>query len=235
MLQAVTMVRCMPARPRGSSRASVSRAVRAGDEGADAANGDARRSAGDAASPVDDAAEAATWLVAIAARADRVAFARLFGVYAPKVKGHLIARGAAVGVADELTQDVMLTVWRKAAQFDPSRGTAAAWLYTITRNRLFNHLRDARYPQPELEAEASAEDLAARPDEQLASAERRARLARALHELPPEQHAVLRDAYWRGQTLQEHADEQRLPLGTVKTRVRLALAHLRTILGGESR
>ncbi|HEX4406005.1 MAG TPA: sigma-70 family RNA polymerase sigma factor, partial [Polyangia bacterium] len=122
-------------------------------------------------------------------------------MYAPKVKGHLVARGAAVGVAEELTQDVMLTVWRKAAQFDPDKGTVAAWLYTITRNRLFNHLRDARYPQPELEVDASADAAAARPDERLASAERGARLARALRQLPPEQHAVLRDAYWRGQTL----------------------------------
>jgi RNA polymerase sigma-70 factor, ECF subfamily len=235
MLQVVTMVSRARAKPRAVRRASVPRAVRAGDEGADAAKNagdEAHRTVGEAVSPLDDAAEAVTWLVAIAARADRAAFARLFHVYAPKVKGHLVARGAAVGVADELTQDVMLTVWRKAAQFDPSKGTVAAWLYTITRNRLFNHLRDARYPQPELEADASADDVAARPDEQLASAERRARLARALRQLPPEQHAVLRDAYWRGQTLQEHADEQHLPLGTVKTRVRLALAHLRTILGG---
>jgi RNA polymerase sigma-70 factor (ECF subfamily) len=235
MLQVVTMVSRTRAQPRGLRRASVPRAVRAGDEGADAtknAGDEAHRTVGEVVSSLDDAAEAVTWLVAIAARADRAAFARLFRVYAPKVKGHLVARGAAVGVADELTQDVMLTVWRKAAQFDPSKGTVAAWLYTITRNRLFNHLRDARYPQPELEADASADDAAARPDEQLAFAERRARLARALHQLPPEQHAVLRDAYWRGQTLQEHADEQHLPLGTVKTRVRLALAHLRAILGG---
>jgi RNA polymerase sigma-70 factor (ECF subfamily) len=229
MLQVVTMVSRTRAEPRALRRASVPRAVRAGDEGADATDDTV-----DDARPVDDAADAALWLVAIAARADRAAFARLFRVYAPKVKGHLVARGAAVGVADELTQDVMLTVWRKAAQFDPGKGTVAAWLYTITRNRLFNHLRDARYPQPEPETDASADDAAARPDEQLAFAERRARLARALHQLPPEQHAVLRDAYWRGQTLKEHADEQHLPLGTVKTRVRLALTHLRTILGGGS-
>jgi RNA polymerase sigma factor (sigma-70 family) len=234
MLHAVTMVRRQPAKPRVLRRASVPWAVRAGNEGADAAHegaaDDARRMTGAA----DDAADAGAWLAAIAAHADRGAFARLFRAYAPKVKGHLVARGATVGVADELTQDVMLTVWRKAAQFDASKGTVAAWLYTITRNRLFNHLRDARYPQPEIEAEAAADDDAARPDEQLASAQRRARLGRALGQLPPEQHAVLRDAYWRGQTLKEHADEQQLPLGTVKTRVRLALAHLRTILGGEN-
>ena len=236
MLHAVTMVRRRPAKPRSWRRASVPWAVRAVNEGADAAHDgavdDARRMTG--AIAIDDAAEAVAWLVAIAAHADRAAFARLFRAYAPKVKGHLVARGATAGVADELTQEVMLTVWRKAAQFDASKGTVAAWLYTITRNRLFNHLRDARYPQPEIEVEASAADVASRPDEQLASAQRRARLGRALGQLPPEQHAVLRDAYWRGQTLKEHADEQHLPLGTVKTRVRLALAHLRTILGGET-
>ena len=192
---------------------------------------EARAVVGDATGAAEGGtADVAAWLVAIAAHGDRAAFARLFRAYAPKVKAHLVARGAAAGVADELTQDVMLTVWRKAAQFDPSKGTVAGWLYAITRNRLFNHLRDARYPQPEAELDPSTAEGADRPDEQVALAQQRARLARALEGLPPEQHAVLRGAYWRGQTLQECADEQRLPLGTVKTRARLALAHLRTIL-----
>jgi RNA polymerase sigma-70 factor (ECF subfamily) len=233
MLHAVTMFRHVPLPARVFRRASLPLAVRVGDdagatvEAASARVGAASNGAGAAS---DDAA---AWVAAIATGADRAAFARLFRLYGPKVKGQLLARGTTAGVADELTQDVMLTVWRKAAQFDPDKGTVSAWLYTITRNRLFNHLRDARYPQPEPEDPA---DGAAPPDEQLASAEQRTRLARALDALPPEQHAVLRDAYWRGQTLQEHANEQRLPLGTVKTRVRLALGHLRAILtGGDER
>lgn len=224
MLHAVTTFRHVPANPRVFQRASLPWAVRQGDE-ARAREG---TDAGDVA-----AADAAAWLAAIAESGDRASFARLFRLYAPKVKGHLMARGAAAGAADELTQDVMLTVWRKAAQFDPSKGTVAGWLFAITRNRFINHLRDARYPQPEAEVEAPAEaDTSERPDEQLALAERRARLVRALASLAPEQHAVLQGAYWRGQTLQEHADEQRLPLGTVKTRVRLALGHLRALLAG---
>jgi RNA polymerase sigma-70 factor, ECF subfamily len=182
----------------------------------------------------DTGAQAAAWIAAIATRADRGAFAQLFRLYGPKVKGHLRARGASSGLADELTQEVMLTVWRKAAQFDPRKGTASGWLYAITRNRLLNHVRDGHYPVPEAEADDHA--ASEQPDDQLALAEQRRRLARALEALPPEQCAVLQGAYWRGQTLQECADEQRLPLGTVKTRVRLALARLRALLagGGES-
>lgn len=231
-------------------RGSVSRPVRAGGKDARGLGNDGaaapRATLDPAASrpvlpPPDDAAseaaaseaassEAASWIAAIAARADRSAYARLFRLYAPKIKGHLVARGAAGGVADELTQEVMLIVWRKAGQFDPSRGTASGWLYTITRNRLLNHVRGARYPLPEPEPEEAR--AAERPDAQLEAAEERRRLAGALAELPPEQRAVLGGAYFRGQTLQEHAAEQNVPLGTVKTRVRLALGKLRGILAG---
>ena len=97
---------------------------------------------------VDDRAEEraddAALMTAIAERADRAAFARLFQAYAPKVKAHLVARGSPAGVADELVQDVMLVVWRKAALFDAARGSLATWLYTISRNCLLNHVRHER-------------------------------------------------------------------------------------------
>src|SRR6188474_1533256 len=79
---------------------------------------------------VDDRAEDEALMTAVAVHADRHAFARLFGRYAPKVKAHLVARGTPAGVADELTQDVMLLVWRKAALFDASKGSLVTWLYT---------------------------------------------------------------------------------------------------------
>ena len=219
-----------------AGRASVTRPVAEGANDARGLVGDvnaaSRAAPGSVEAPdaVDPAVDAASWIAAIAACADRTAYARLFRVYAPKIKGHLVARGAAAGVADELTQEVMLTVWRKAAQFDPRRGTAAGWLYAMTRNRLLNHVRDARYPLPEPEPDDAR--ASERPDEQLAAAEQRLRLARALAELPLEQRAALGGSYFRGQTLQEHAAEQQVPLGTVKTRVRLALGRLRAILAG---
>ena len=178
---------------------------------------------------VEERADDAALMTAIAERADRAAFARLFQAYAPRVKAHLIARGAPAGVADELVQDVMLVVWRKAALFDAGRGSLATWLYTISRNCLLNHVRHERrldvdddLPEPEADAGDSE-------DAMLAAAGRR-KLAATIAKLPAEQLDVLHRAYWRGQTMQECADEQGIPLGTVKTRVRLALGRLRELM-----
>ncbi len=173
------------------------------------------------------------WMAAVAG-GDRAAFTRLFQRYAPRIKAHLEARGAAPGASDELTQEVMLAVWRKAALYDPARGSVAAWLYTISRNFLFSQLRtERRRPagEPGEDADAFPEPSPAPTSEQtLLSAEEHRSLAASLVELPPEQRAVLQGAYWRGQTLQECAAEQQVPLGTVKTRVRLALERLRGLM-----
>jgi RNA polymerase sigma-70 factor (ECF subfamily) len=173
----------------------------------------------------DDAA----LMTAIASRADRAAFATLFERYAPKVKGHLVARGAPVGIADELAQEVMLILWRKAALFDAAKGSVATWLYTISRNCLLNHVRQERRQDVDPQ-EAPAAPASATGEELLLGAERCARLAASMERLPPEQRDVLHGAYWRGQTLQECATEKAVALGTVKTRARLALAHLREML-----
>jgi RNA polymerase sigma-70 factor (ECF subfamily) len=180
--------------------------------------------------PIDEGRDAAALVEAIARTRDRHAFARLFALYAPRVKGQLRARGASPAVADEVTQEVMLAVWRKAAQFDPSKGLVATWLFAITRNCLVNHQRGQRWPEPDA-LDEPAQGVAA--DEQLASAESERILRAALDELPAEQRDALAGAYYRGRTMRELAEEQRLPVGTVKTRVRLALARLRARLSGE--
>jgi RNA polymerase sigma-70 factor, ECF subfamily len=178
---------------------------------------------------VTDRLDDAALMAAIAARADRAAFATVFERYAGKVKAHLIARGAAAGIAEELTQEVMLILWRKAALFDAGKGSVATWLYTISRNCLLNHVRREQRQEIDVDevtvapAPPTGEDL-------VLDAERRASLGAAIERLPPEQRDVLFDAYWRGQTLQECATERALALGTVKTRARLALMHLRELL-----
>jgi RNA polymerase sigma-70 factor (ECF subfamily) len=182
--------------------------------------------------PVVTWADEAEWVQAVAARGDRAAFAQLFRRYAPKVKAHLVARGAAAASADELTQEVMLIVWRKAALYDPARGSVAAWLYTISRNCLVNHSRSARRAQDGARAQDAFPEPSPPPtsEQALLAAEQHRSLAASLGALPPEQREILEGAYWRGQTLQECADERRLPLGTVKTRVRLALERLRGLM-----
>jgi RNA polymerase sigma-70 factor (ECF subfamily) len=177
---------------------------------------------------VDDRADDAALMAAIALRADKAAFAQLFRRYAPKVKAHLVARGAPGGVADELTQEVMLVVWRKAALFDGGKGSVVTWLYTISRNCLLNQVRhagrrEAEVDAPEAQAPATGEQL-------LLDDERRQALVLGVEQLPAEQREALEGAYWKGQTLQEYADERAIPLGTVKTRVRLAMARLRDLL-----
>lgn len=175
----------------------------------------------------DDAAPAL--VTAVAVHRDRAAFARLFQLYAPRVKGQLMARGASAALADELTQEVMLTVWRKAGQFDAGKGLVATWLYTITRNSFVSHVRRQHWPTPELDSPPSAPG----PDEQLSAARDAHDLRLAMDELPAEQREILVGAYDRGRALSELAEEKGLPLGTVKTRVRLALARLRERLAGK--
>lgn len=173
--------------------------------------------------------DAAALVAAIAGSRDRAAFARLFELYAPRIKGQLMARGAVGAVADELTQEVMLTVWGKAAQFDRQKGLVGTWLFAITRNCFINHVRKQRWPEPPPEPPSGPPA----PDEQLAAARGAHDLRQAMRDLPPEQRDALSGAYYRGRTLSELADEQGIPLGTVKTRVRLALARLRERLTGK--
>ena len=170
------------------------------------------------------------WMAAIATRGDRAAFAQLFRRFAPKVKAHLLARGAATGAADELTQEVMLIVWRKAGLYDAARGSVAAWLYTISRNALFNTTRGERRRQEDATMEFPEAAPPPTSEQALLAAEQGRALSVSLAQLPPEQREILEGAYWRGQTLQECAEERQLPLGTVKTRVRLALERLRGLM-----
>lgn len=177
---------------------------------------------------LDDAA----LMTAIAERADRAAFAQLFARYAPRVKAHLTARGAATGAAEELTQEVMLVLWRKAALYDAGRGGLPAWLYTISRNCLYNRTRGEQRHEADGPVETPPEPGGgvSSSEELLISLERQRALTVCLRQLAPEQREILEQAYWRGQTLQECAEERKIPLGTVKTRVRLALQHLRELM-----
>ena len=188
--------------------------------------------------PVADAAsldrEALADLVeAVASRADRAAFAALFKHFAPKLKGYLIKIGTDRGQAEELTQEVMLTVWRKAATFDRSQASVSTWMFTIARNRRIDAVR--REKRPELDA---ADPLLlphepAPPDERIDALQREARVAEALKTLPKEQADLVREAFYLAKSHSEIAEETKIPLGTVKSRLRLAFGRLRKALEGD--
>ncbi|MBL8551158.1 MAG: sigma-70 family RNA polymerase sigma factor [Hyphomonadaceae bacterium] len=164
---------------------------------------------------------------------DRAAFAALFGIVAPKVKGYLMRLGATGAAAEELTQDVMLTVWRKAEQFDPAKAGALTWIFVIARNRRIDALRrESSMTTYGLEApEDMPDDSVDAPDAGLDGAEREARVRAAMQELSAEQQEVVRRSFFEEEPHAAIAAALALPLGTVKSRLRLAMAKLKAKLG----
>lgn len=156
---------------------------------------------------------------------DRAAFAALFGHFAPRVKAFLMRSGADASLAEECTQEVMATLWQKAHLFDPARASAATWIFTIARNRKIDALRRMRRPEPE--------DLPwgpeADPDQEAALTlqQESRKLEMAVAALPDKQRELIEKAYFGDLSHSEIAEETGLPLGTIKSRIRLALDRLR--------
>lgn len=168
------------------------------------------------------------WVACIAAirdAQDEAAFARLFGHFAPRVKAFLMRSGADATLAEECTQEVMATLWQKAHLFDPARASAATWIFTIARNRKIDALRKQRRPEPE--------DLPwghdPEPDQAdtLALQQESTQLGAAIAALPEKQRELIEKAYFRDLSHTEIAEQTGLPLGTIKSRIRLALDRLR--------
>ena len=160
---------------------------------------------------------------------DRAAFARLFRHFAPRVKAFLMKSGAAESLAEECTQDVMATLWTKAQMFDPSRASVSTWIFTIARNKKIDALRKMRRPEPEdlpwgPEAEPDQADV-------LALREESDKLVQALKDLPEKQRELIERAYFGDLSHSEIAEVTGLPLGTIKSRIRLALDRLRHAMG----
>jgi RNA polymerase sigma factor (sigma-70 family) len=166
-------------------------------------------------------------LEAIAARRDRDSFAALFDHFAPRLKGYFRKSGAGASQADDLVQDVMLILWQRATQFDRNKASASTWVYTIARNRRIDVIRRER--RPEFDPNDPALVLASEPlpDGQLGISQTRQRISAAVAELPAEQAALLRLCFFEDKAHSEIAAETKLPLGTVKSRLRLALAKLK--------
>ena len=167
-------------------------------------------------------------ILAIAGRGDREAFTQLFNHFAPRVKGYLMRLGASAVAAEELAQETLLMVWRKAAQFDPSRAGASTWIFTIARNLRIDALRrDRPAPPTEDPADEQVEPLA---DALVLAVERDGRVRKALQTLSREQAQIVELSFFSEEPHSAIAERLKLPLGTVKSRLRLAMARLRTLL-----
>lgn len=167
------------------------------------------------------------------ARQDRQAFVALFQHFAPRLKSFLQKMGADAGTAEEIIQDVMVSVWRRAGTFDPALATASTWVFAIARNRRIDRLRQERRPEVDPDDPALVPDPEDPAERALLVEEESERLHRAIRLLPPEQADLLRMAYFEDKPHSAIATERNLPLGTVKSRLRLALARLRKVLGDD--
>lgn len=167
---------------------------------------------------------------AIAARADRQAFAALFEHFAPRVKSYMLRLGAEPQLAEELAQETLLSVWRKAAAFDRAKAAPSTWIFTIARNLRIDAARRSRRGDP-IGDPSDEPDAELAPDAVLAAAQSEDRVREALGALPPEQAQVVRLSFFSDKPHSEIAGELKLPLGTVKSRMRLAMGRLRDLLG----
>jgi len=175
-----------------------------------------------ASSPVS---EQTTLMLAVRDARDRAAFGALFDHFAPRLKAFVMRGGVGSGQAEEIVQEVMLTVWRKADQFDPHRAQVSAWIYQIARNRQIDVLRKENRPLPE----ELGEDPGSEPDaSQILAIEQEAgKLKQALSRLKPDQREIIEKAYMGELSHQEISTQTGLPLGTIKSRIRLGLDRLR--------
>lgn len=185
------------------------------------------------ASPTGEltAAEMASLLAEVGSTRSVAAFERLFRHFGPRVKSYLVALTKDAASAEELMQETMITVWNKAALFDPGRGSVTTWVFTIARNLRIDALRKARRPSFDPEDPAFVPEDEPPAEDTLIQAEKARALGQAMQTLPEEQAELLRLSFFEEASHSTIAERTGLPIGTVKSRIRLAFGRLRAQLG----
>lgn len=170
-------------------------------------------------------------IIAVAEKRDKAAFRILFEHFAPRVKAFTLRRAKDGQLAEEVVQETMVRIWQKADRFDPTKARASTWVFTIARNLHIDLVRRARRPEPDPDDPALVPDDRPSGFEIVNRAQEAERLTKAMQSLPEEQRAVLEHAFFEELTHPEISQRLALPLGTVKSRIRLALKRIRLELG----
>lgn len=178
--------------------------------------------------PSPDGAVHADLVYRIAGNRDESAFRSLFAVFGPRVKAMLMRQGSDAQIAEDIAQEALLAVWRKASLYEAGKGSVATWVFTIARNLRIDRLRrETPFQALDDDRPEEASD-APLPDEALQSGQIQTRVRSVLAGLPPEQVEVVTMAYIEGLSHSDIAQKLRLPMGTVKSRMRLAYHKIRT-------
>lgn len=170
----------------------------------------------------------------VAETRDRAAFAELFDHFAPRINFYLQRLGLPAGQAEELTQEVMIVLWHKAHLFDASKSSLSTWLFRVARNRRIDAVRRDRSHLIDPFDPMFQPDETEPADSQMDATQRDERIRIAMADLPEEQLQLVRYAFFEGLTHSEIAARTDLPLGTVKSRIRLAFARLRRALEADN-
>ncbi|HCO99856.1 MAG: RNA polymerase subunit sigma [Alphaproteobacteria bacterium] len=169
-------------------------------------------------------------LVAVAGE-DRSSFVALFRHFAPRVKSYMLRLGSEDSQAEELAQETLATVWRKANRYDPTRAAASTWIFTVARNLRIDAFRRANRPELDPEDPALVPDAPPLGDAVVEQKQNAERIRSALSALPDEQRKVLHMSFFESKTHSEIAVALGLPLGTVKSRIRLAFGRMKASIG----
>lgn len=170
-------------------------------------------------------------LASVGRSKDMKAFEALFRHFGPRIRSFMLKRACDGPLAEELMQETMMMVWRKADQFDAERGNAAAWIFTIARNVRIDNLRKSKRPEFDPNDPAFVPDEPEAPDSYFEKDQNADRIRRALSELPAEQAVLLKMSFFEELPHSQIAEKTNLPLGTVKSRIRAAFSRLRHALG----
>lgn len=159
------------------------------------------------------------------------AFRKLFEDFAPRIKSYMMRQGTDAALAEELAQETLLTVWRKAALYSPEKGNPSTWIFTIARNLRIDRLRrQTNWQELTDEHAASIPSEESPPDDNVSLRQRQVRVQAVLGDLPPDQLEAVTLAFIDGLSHSEIAEKLGLPLGTVKSRIRLAYQKVRHAL-----
>ena len=174
----------------------------------------------------DNSKKLSTWdelLVRVGRDRDKSAFAELFDYFAPRVKSFLLRFGTDMSLAEEIAQEAMIMVWRRAETYDPRQSAASTWIFTIARNKRIDRLRRENRPLPDMTDPAVMPESIETGEIQVARMQQEKKIRHALKNLPEEQAKMIFSAYYEEKSHREIAEESGVALGTVKSRIRLAL------------
>tara|TARA_Y100001970_G_scaffold283401_2_gene398468 strand:+ start:86766 stop:87347 length:582 start_codon:yes stop_codon:yes gene_type:complete len=171
-------------------------------------------------------------LISVAEQKDRASFVKIFSEFEQKIRAFVLKRGVGAGEVDDVVQETMVAAWRYAPSYDPDKGGVSTWIYTIARNKTYDHFNRSSRPEPDYSDPSFVPDVET-PENELEQSRLENLILKTVNNLPKEQALIVRMSFYEGKSHKTIAEDLSLPLGTVKSRMRLALKKIESNIGGK--